>query len=319
MKKLLLALLMPCMAYAWEPSKPIEIYTPFSAGNAMEISARIISKEVEKNTTARFVIIDKPGAGGSIVNDYVFRQSFNPYIALSGSIPGIAATDKITMPNKQFSAKDFTYVLNMVSIPMTLISNPNDPVNSIKEYAKVVKTEKVTQGDPGAAARLFYELLHQHINFIEDKTHLVRAEYKGPADVLNDVMAGHIRFGIVPLTVSNQAYLAGKIKIIGVSSAQPIKTLPTVPTFSSVYPDVIFNLDIPLVLPPETSSEVLEWYNREFKKALQSKEVQELLALNMMYVNPKLLDSKEITKYVMGFEKQYDPVVKKVLSLQKVN
>jgi tripartite-type tricarboxylate transporter receptor subunit TctC len=319
-KKFLLAILFtPLVGYAWEPNKPIEIYTPFSAGNAMEISARIVSKQVEKNTNARFVIINKPGAGGSIVNDYIFKQRFNPYVSLSGSVPGIAATDKITMPNKQFSAKDFTYVLNMVSIPMTIISNPNDPVNSINEYAKVVTNEKVTQGDPGAAARLFYELLQQHINFIEDNSHLVRADYKGPADVLSAVMAGHVRFGIVPLSVSHQAHLAGKIKIIGVSSAQQIKTIPTVQTFTSVYPGVIFNLDIPLVLPPETSAGVLEWYNKEFKKALQSKEVQESLALNMMYVNTKLLDSKEVTKYIMGFEKQYDPVIIKVLTTQKGN
>jgi len=209
--------------------------------------------------------------------------------------------------------------LNMASIPMTLVASVDDPVNSIKEYAKVTKTEPVTQGDPGAAARLFYELLQQHIGFIEDQQHLVRVDYKGPNDVLAEVMAKHIRFGVMPLAISYQAHIAGKVKIIGVSSAQPIKSIPKVQTFASVYPDIVFNLDIPLVLPPDTSSEVVEWYNKEFKKALQSKEVQDSLASNMMFVNQKLLESKETTKYILDFEKRYDPVVSKVISTQKGN
>jgi tripartite-type tricarboxylate transporter receptor subunit TctC len=296
MKRLFLLLAFPLIANAWEPTKPIEVYTPFSAGNAMEISARIVTKEVEKNTKATFVVVNKPGAGGSLVNDYMFKQPATGYFALSGSVPALGATDKIMMSTKDFSAKDFTYVLNLVSIPMTLVTSPNDPVNSIKDFVKVSKSEKITIGDPGAAARLFYELLQQHIGFEEGNSAVVRVDYKGPADVLNDVMAGHIRFGVMP-----------------------VKTIPNVQTFNSVYPDVVFNLDIPLVLPPNTPSDVVAWYNREFKKALLNKEVQDTLALNMMYVNTKLLDSKDITKYVLDFDKRYDPVVSKVISSQKGN
>lgn len=316
MKKLFLLALFPLTAFAWQPSKPIEAFSPFTAGSANDISLRVTSAEVEKNTKATIVVGVKPGAGGTLVNDFVYRSKPDGYVVSASSIPALGATDKLMMPNKEFTAKDFTYALNIASIPMTIVALPNDPVNDIKDLSKVLKTEKTTIGDPGAAARIVYELLVQHVGFVEGQGGVVRAEYKGPADTLNDVMGGHIRFGIMPLTVSMQAHKAGKIKIIAVTSAQPIKFIPEVKTAASVYPDFIFNLEVVLTLPPHTPKEVVDWYVTEYNKALTNPTVIETLESNMMFVNKKLLTSKGVTSYIIDYEKKYTPVIDKVIKTQ---
>jgi tripartite-type tricarboxylate transporter receptor subunit TctC len=313
MKKLFLLLMLPLMAHAWEPTKPIEAFSPFTVGSANDISLRITSLEVERNTKATIVVNVKPGAGGSLVNDFINKQKPDGYTVSASSIPALGATDKIMLPNKDFSAKDFTYALNIASIPMTIVALPNDPVNDINGLTKVLKTEKTTIGDPGAAARIVYEMAHQHIGFVEGTSGIVRVEYKGPADTLNDVMGGHIRFGIMPLTVSIQAHKAGKIKIIAVTSAQPIKFIPEVKTASSLYPDFVFNLEVVLTLPPNTPKEIVDWYVAEYNKALVTPSVVDQLENNMMFVNKRLLNSKDTTNYIIQYEKKFTPIVNKVL------
>jgi tripartite-type tricarboxylate transporter receptor subunit TctC len=304
-------------ANAWEPEKPIRAYSPFTPGSANDIALRITSLAVEKNTKTNFVVETKPGAGGSLLNDFINKQKPDGYEVGALSIPTLGATDKIMMPNKSFTAKDFTYVAAIASVPMTIVALPNDPVNNIKDFARVMKTEKTTIGDPGSAARLVYELCVEYIGFIEGPNNIVRVEYKGPADTLRDVMGGQIRFGIMPLAVSKQAHDAGKVKIIAVTSKNTLSVLPGVQTASSAYPDFVFNLEVVIALPPNTPKDITDWYSTQFNKVLTQKEVVESLEKNMMFINPSLLTSENVTKYVVGYEKRYAPIVDKVISTQK--
>ena len=65
MKKFLFLMLLPSLAFAWQPTKPIEAFSPFTAGSANDISLRVTSAEVERNTKATIVVGVKPGAGGT--------------------------------------------------------------------------------------------------------------------------------------------------------------------------------------------------------------------------------------------------------------
>ena len=71
MKKLLaLLLLVPILAFAWQPTKPITVIFPNGPGAGNEISFRIVADMIEKNTGAKFVSEYKPGADGNIATNY---------------------------------------------------------------------------------------------------------------------------------------------------------------------------------------------------------------------------------------------------------
>ena len=311
--------LMPLFVHAadWQPTKPIKAFSPFTAGSANDISLRITSIEVQKLTGAEIIVDVKPGAGGSLVNDFINKQKPDGYTVSASSIPALGATDKLTLANRDFTAKDFSYAINIASIPMTIVAYPSDPVNNIKDFAKVMKSEPVTIGDPGAAARLVYELCAEYIGFIEDPKNVVRVEYKGPADTLRDVIGKQVRFGIMPLTVSQPAHAAGKVKIIAVTSEHELKTIPGVKTASYAYPEFIFNLEVVLTLAPNTPKEIIDWYVTNYNKALSNPAVVESLEKNQMFVNKKLLNSKDTTNYILSYEKRYAKIVDKILASQK--
>lgn len=317
MKKLLsILLLVPAVAFAWEPTKPISAYVGFSAGSGNEVSFRILETAIAKNTGANFVINLKPGAGSAINNGLVATGTPDGYTVCLCSEPAIVATDRMVMPNKKHSVNTFVSTVPYAATPMTIVVAADDPINSIQDLVTALKTEKITVGDPGSAARLVYELLAANVKFVESNNHVVRAEYKGPADTLADVMGKHIRVGIMPLLVSGQAHYAKKVKIIAITSQTTMPELPGVKTMSSVYPDFVFNLTWNLLLPDGTPKDVADWYTRTIVTALKNPEIRQKYSDNLMIV-PAINNAQEYRQYLVKSEKKFESLVDKVLAQQQ--
>src|SRR5688500_20385687 len=70
MKKFLLVLgvlaALPAYSQNWKPSKPITIIVPWAAGGSTDQVTRITAAELEKALNQKVVIVNQPGASGSI-------------------------------------------------------------------------------------------------------------------------------------------------------------------------------------------------------------------------------------------------------------
>ena len=301
----------------WQPTKPISVIMNMPAGTPSDNAFRIVSQQVEKNTGVNFVVNYRLGAGGTIGNDHFVKSAPDGYTIGQIPIPGLTATDRMVNPNKTYTNSDFVFVIGSAFTPMTIIANSSDPVNSIQDLVKALKTEKTTVGDPGSGGRIAYELFRSVAQLEESTDRIVRVEYKGPTDVVQDVAAKNLRFGVVPLAASSQLHLAGKIKIIAVTSENRSQSFPDIPTVSSVYPSMVYNLGWAVSLPKGASQEMVEWYHREFLKAMQAPEVQQKLQDSFFFIDRKMLNSKELTAKILADEKRYTPIVDRVLEQQK--
>ena len=314
---LIFTLMISSLSHAWEPTKPVNVIIGMSPGSAMDNAFRIVSAQVEKNTGVKFVPVYRPGAGGTIAVDAATKAEPDGHTMLTATQAGMAATDRMVVPNKTFGPSDFVFATAYASSTMSIIAHPSDPVNSIQDLVKALKNEKTTVGDPGAGARLTYEILRANIGFEESNDRVARVDYKGPNDTVLDVMAKNVRFGIVPLAASAQQHIGGKVKIIALTRETPSPTFPTIPLMNSVYPSVVFNLTWAAALPKNTPAPVVEWYTREFNKASQNKEVQQALAANFFFVDKKLMTSKEITAKIFSDQNKYEPLVNRILDQRK--
>ena len=309
-----LALFVSLSAQAWQPSKPVIAVVGFTPGGFTEIVFRATANQVEKNTGAKFVVLNKPGAGSAVANEYITTQQPDGHTILIGSTPALVATDRMLLPNKTYGLKDWTFATYLAHNPMALFTHPADPVNNIAEFINTVKNEQVTMGDPGSAARLTYELLVSHIKFIEGPKNVVRVEYKGPVDTVNDVMGRQIRFGIAPSLITIGAVQGGKLKLIALTGTETTAIFPGVQTMKSVFPDFDFSLSTGIVLPKDTPAKIVTWYETEFSKALEADEVKELLARSLGFTNKSLQNSKAFKAFAEREEKRYSTLVDKVIT-----
>ena len=78
-----------------------------------------------------------------------------------------------------------------------------------------------------------------------------------------------------------------------------------------------FALDIGLLMPKDTPQEIVQWYEREFAKALDSPEVKEVFAKNLMFTNRSLQNGRAFKAFVESEEARYKSIVDKVIASQK--
>jgi tripartite-type tricarboxylate transporter receptor subunit TctC len=317
MKRLLAILLLaPMLALAqWQPTKPIEGLIGFGAGSGNDLLWRVLSAEVEKNTGAKFITLNRGGAGGVIATEELSRRPADGYVATVVSVPGLAAMDKIQVPNtksRTYTTDSFAYPLHLASTPMAIVAHPNDPVDNARKFVATLRTEKVSIAATGGA-RLGYEMLRYRIGFREGSDGVVRVDHKGPIEALTDVAGGNVRFAVVPVAVAIPMATGGKIAIIALTNNQPIAELPTVSLIKDVLPGFNFNGSWGLILPAGTPKDVVDWYSREFGRALGSENAKKLFADNAMQLRTDLHTNDSFKIWVKSKETEWQPLVDSIL------
>lgn len=314
---LIFTLMFSSLSFAWQPPKQVNVIMNMPVGSASDNAFRIIAAQVEKNTGVSFVQNYRLGAGGTIGNDAFVKSAPDGSTIAPVPIPGLTGTDRMVNPNKTYTTSDFTFILGNAFTPMTIIAHPSDPVNSLQELLQVLRTEKTTMGDPGSGGRIAYELFRAAAKLEESQQRIVRVEYKGPLEAAQDVASKNVRFAVVPLASSSQLHIGGKIKIIGVTSESRSQAFPDIPTVNSVLPGMVYNLGWAVSLPKGATPEMVDWYNREFTKALQDQEVLKKLHESYFFVDKKMLNPKELTAKILADEKRYAPIVDAVIQQRK--
>jgi tripartite-type tricarboxylate transporter receptor subunit TctC len=295
-------------ALAWQPTRPVEVHIGHGPGSANELVFRALSAEVEKNTGAKFVIINQVGAGGAIATRNLAAKAADGHsIGMMTSI-GIPVTDQMFIPNaatRGYGIDDFTYLMLPAFNQFAIIANPKDTVNTPADLVKALNTEPVTF-IAGGGARLVYEVLRNRTSF-KDVVHL---NDNGPVHAVTEIIGGHSRFAVVPSLIATTFHNAGKIKIIATTGPKRIKYLPNIPVVGEALPGYDVNTGWGIVAPKGLPKDVQAWYVREFNRALQSESVKTFYATNIV----ELPDASEQTpegfrKYVVDHQAKYAKIV----------
>lgn len=154
--------------------------------------------------------------------------------ALSGRCLELLGTvnDMIVAPvalKAGYSSRDFTPIAKLSINTTALVAHPDLAANSVDELAVLAKQGKapLLSGAAGAAMMqtIGGTLLANAAGFKID--HVV---YKGGAPLLNDLVSGQVQVGTIALTSALPMIRAGKLKALGVISAQRDPTAPQIPT-----------------------------------------------------------------------------------------
>lgn len=314
------AFIFSSVAIAWQPTKPIEITVPFPPGSGNDMVIRPLAAVVEKNTGVKFVITNRPGAGGTVgTTSFVSKPNDGHHINII-STPGIAAMDYTwlaQLKTQPYNVNSFTYATALAQSPLVVIANKNDPVSTPEEFVKVILTDKKASiAHSGAANSLALETILLVTDAANKNPNLVKVEHKGPAESISDVMGGHVRFAVMPLSVAYQNYKAGNLKIIGVVQQNKSREAD-IRTFASVNKNIDVNLVWGIALPKDTPVEILNWYAKAFKEAQNDPTVKETFEKSRYFPVDGLQTPEAFTAYVLGQSKQHARIVDIVIKNQK--
>lgn len=308
------ACLTPELAAAVDyPTRPVKVVVGFSPGGGTDIIARIVSEKLTARLGTPFVVLNMPGAGGTIGAAYVAKAAPDGYTLLVYHVGMISAPLMFKVPYDVL--QDFTPISTLSLATNVIAVNPNLPFRTLADLIAMAKQQpgKLNYGSSGVGGsdHLAGELF-QSVTGIK----MTHVPYKGGGPAAVAVMSGEI--DLVTGTASQvQSFVdAGRIRALMVGSKKRLASMPNVPTATEAgYPDLDlttwFALWGPARMPPEIVAEV----NKAVREILVTEEVR--VALSKVGVEPKPSTPQEFDAMFRAEHAKWGKLLKEVLKKQE--
>jgi tripartite-type tricarboxylate transporter receptor subunit TctC len=264
-----LAAALPAAAQ-WKPDRPITIIVPWAAGGSTDQVTRVTAAEIEKALGQKVVIVNQPGASGSIGTQSVLNAPKDGYTWASGAAQDLGVYRTLGMIDTNLT--DWHLFLSVANVPVVGV-NANAPYQNVAQLIDAMKakpgqisvaTAGVTSGGHKAMESISRAtgVKYRHVTY-EGGAPAVVATVAGETEVTTQLaveQADMIRAKrIRPLaTVSEQA-----IDIEGYGRIEPITQ--ALPGFRA--PANYFGIFIPKGVPPEVVQTVTRIWDEQISKS----------------------------------------------------
>jgi tripartite-type tricarboxylate transporter receptor subunit TctC len=251
--------------------KPISIFTA-EPGGSNDFMSRVIAQGLTKLTEQTVIVENRGGAGGTIAAQVVAKA------APDGSTLLFHNSSIFLVPMLRSDVpidlwRDFTPVTLATRSPAILVVHPSLPVKSAKELVELAKAKpgalNYSSGGIATATHLAGELFKAAAG-----VNIVHVPYKGGGPALTALLAGQVQvmFG----TAATKPHLtSGKLRALGVTSAQPSELFPGLPTVASQVPGYEATAIYGLYAPAKTPAAIVNRLNQAVLQVLATSEVKE--------------------------------------------
>jgi tripartite-type tricarboxylate transporter receptor subunit TctC len=223
------------------------------------------------------LVVNRPGAGGSIAAESVARAQADGYTLLLSTTadvinPSLIADLKVDV------ARDLAPLALLAENPVVLVAPAGSPLNSVDDVVRTARARpgKLTfaSGGTGTFTHLYGELFCQVAG-----VKLTHVPYKGAVQAMTDLMAARVDLSFAPVAPVLAQVKAGTLKVIAVVGDKPADALPGIPTFQAAGlggfdAALWFGLSGPARLPKAVSERIVA----ETMRALTSPTLRSQLA-----------------------------------------
>lgn len=211
------------------PDKPITFVVPFAAGTATDQIARAIGNGVTAETKQSVVIDNRAGASGFIASQYAAKAPADGYTVLITTNTTHAANEHLYKKLPYDPVKDFAPITGLGKGGQIMVVNPTFPAKTVAEFIALAKQEpgKYSFGSGSSSSRMAGELLQQMADI-----KLLHVPYKSNTLAVTDLLGNQIHMMITDTTTGLPQVKSGKLRALGMSSAERSPLAPEVPTIA---------------------------------------------------------------------------------------
>lgn len=211
------------------PAKPVRIVVPYATGGGSDILARQIGAGLQQLWGQGVVVDNRAGAAGNIGTSEVVRAPADGYTLLlqnSTMVTNLGVMGKLPYDPE----KDLTPIMLLGVTPIALAAHPSANVGNVKELiaAAKAKPDAMSYGSCGIGTPQ-----HFVMELVKQKTGVAAAHagYRGCSPAVTDVVGGQMPLAIVSANLVAPYAKDGRLKVVGVSTAERYSLLPDSPTF----------------------------------------------------------------------------------------
>jgi tripartite-type tricarboxylate transporter receptor subunit TctC len=288
------------------PTKPIRLIVPYPPGGSTDIAARVVGEQIAQSLGQRFVVDNRPGAGGNIAMQLAATSDPDGYTLVVGTTAH-AINMTLFKDLSYDTVKDFEPIALLTEVPLMLVVNPSVKAQTVADLIALAKQEPgsldVASSGNGQSTHLAAELFNAMAG-----VRMTHIPYKGSAPAITDVVAGHVQLMFDTVMSALPHVQAGKLRALAVTSAKRAPVVPDVPTIAEAalpgYEAIAWN---GLFAPVGTPRAIIDQLNAETVKAVQSDAVIKQFASMGATARPTTPD--EFASYVRNEVTKWAKVV----------
>jgi tripartite-type tricarboxylate transporter receptor subunit TctC len=257
------------------PNRPMQFLIPNPPGGGPDFIARLMAPRFAETLRHNVIVDNRAGANGVVGTEFGARAAPDGSVVTFGNAGTHAINATLYRKLPYDPLRDFSAVSELASAPLVIVAHPQVPAQSIRELIALARKSpgKLNVAIPGATAEVSANALA-----LAGKVKMQNVPYKGGGPATIAVVSGES-----DLTMTNYAAVgpladAGKLKILGVTSAQRSAQIPKVPTVAeNGLEGYDFSLWYGLFVPSKTPPATVQAIARESIRILNLPEIRERL------------------------------------------
>lgn len=239
----------------WAPDKPINIIVPWSAGGSTDQVTRVVAPLLEKGLGQKIVVVNQPGASGSIGTKAALDAPRDGYTWTANAIAN-NATYSVTGLIENTSIDDYEIFLHVANVPVVSV-NADSPYQDFGELLEAMKGSDVTVGTAGVnssggmALAAIGEAAGSELG-------ARMVTYDGGNPAVLAAVSGEVVATTQLATEQTEMIKAGNLRALAVLSDQPliVEGIDPIPAITDWLPDMpiaadYFGVFIPVGAPQE--------------------------------------------------------------------
>jgi tripartite-type tricarboxylate transporter receptor subunit TctC len=257
------------------PSRPIHLIVPFTAGNQLDVFARLIGARLAEAMGQPVIVENRAGVSGNVASEAVAKAPPDGYTLLVSGVLitllpltyGARAVDPVTA---------FAPVTRLAQQPIVIAANASLSANSLAELIALARQQpgKIAYATSGigTAQHFAMTMLAQRAG-----VEFLHVPYANSGQLIGDVLSGQVPIAMsFPGTVEPHLK-AGRLKALAVTSAQRTEAWPDIPTVAeSGFPGFEVLSWAGVLAPAGTPPEIIERLHREIVRILDIPEVRDV-------------------------------------------
>jgi len=294
------------------PTRPIRLVIPYPPGGVVEAVGRPWAEKV-RTLLGTIVVENIPGGGGEVGAAAVSRALPDGYTVLLGNTSNMVISPLTSshVPYDPVGSFDAVSILGQVTQAFTV--HPSLPVRTMTELADYAKRNpgKLSYGTPGVGS--LNQLTGELLKIVIKAPDIVHVPYRGAGPAIVDLMGGQIPMAVTAVNGHLlELHRAGKLRILAVTSPQPLRGAPDLPTVAETgMPELVAQSLTWLLVPKGTATAVIKRISQATAKALAEPELQQIY--QAAGVEPSADASPETATQRLKSEiAKWQPIVKQI-------
>jgi len=260
------------------PGRPVRLLVGYSPGGGNDIVARIVAARMTEVWGQQMLVENRPGAASNIAAEIAAKAPPDGYTLLLCVIATHGINPALYKKLNFDPIRDFAPITRIGTAPSVLVVHPSFPAKSVREFVAYARSNpgklSYASGGVGTSLHLSMELLRSMTGI-----NVVHIPYKGVGPASTDLLAGYVpaMFGGLAGLLPN--IRAGKLRALGVTSAQRSPTLPDVPTIAE---SGVAGYEVTswygMCAPAAVPKQLVERLNTDVVRALNAADLRQRLA-----------------------------------------